>query len=156
MGWTFEGSALESQINCYFENKDAYDGHVRPVVIAVITDGLPISPSGVRKAIVKATERMERPDEIAITFLQIGTDRHGVKFVHQLDDKLIAKGARYDIVDCKDFEELQRIGLAQALVDAINEASIGAVRAGSDQQERDADISSPQRRLPIEANQPRQ
>lgn len=121
-GSTNEAAALKNELESYFARKSATGGRVRPIVIAVITDGLPNSVSSLKKAIIDATRAMTNPSEIAITFLQIGKDPHGVKLVHELDDKLVQEGAIYDVVDCKDFSELQRIGLAHALVDAINEA----------------------------------
>lgn len=120
-GSTNEAAALKSQLEWYFANR-ATNPNARPVVIAVITDGLPNSTRALKKVIIDATHQMARPDEIAITFLQIGRDQKGVNLVHDMDDNLVQQGAVYDIVDCKDFGELLQVGLGRALADAINES----------------------------------
>lgn len=118
-GSTNAAPALRTQLEAYFANRVA--GRSRPVVIAVITDGLPNNTRAVKKAIIDATASMQRPDEIAITFLQVGADRKGINLVHELDDDLVRQGAVFDIVDCKDFSDLLNVGLGRALADAINE-----------------------------------
>ena len=120
-GSTNAAAALKKQLSWYFANKASQQGRNRPVVIAVITDGLPNNARALKKAIVEATASMQRPDEIAITFLQVGRDRSGVNLVHELDDGLMRQGATFDIVDCKDFGDLLNVGLGRALVDAISE-----------------------------------
>ncbi len=121
-GSTNAAAALKKQLDWYFTNKANHQGQSSPVVIAVITDGLPNNARALKKAIVEATLAMERPDEIAITFLQVGRDRSGVNLVHELDDDLVRQGARFDIVDCKDFGDLLNAGLGRALADAISES----------------------------------
>jgi hypothetical protein len=125
-GSTNEAAAVKAQLDWYFQNKASRP--TRPVVIAVITDGLPNNARALKKAIIDATRQMERPDEVAITFLQIGRDRHGVSLVHELDDDLVRQGAVYDIVDSKDYGELLQVGLGKALADAISEGSRGVAR----------------------------
>jgi hypothetical protein len=125
-GSTNEAAALKAQLDWYFQNKAA--GRTRPVVIAVITDGLPNNARALKKAIIDATHAMDRPDEVAITFLQVGRDRHGVNLVHEMDDDLVRQGAVFDIVASKDFGQLLQEGLGKALADAINESSRGVAR----------------------------
>lgn len=118
-GSTNAAPALRAQIDQYFGNKST--GRSRPMVIAVITDGLPSNTKALKKVIIDATTAMQRPDEIAITFLQVGTDKKGIHLVHELDDDLPRQGASFDIVDCKDFPDLLNQGLGRALADAISE-----------------------------------
>lgn len=125
-GNTNEASAVKSQLDWYFQRKAS--GPTRPVVIAVITDGLPNNARAVKKAIIDATHQMQTPDEIAFSFLQVGRDRKGVSFVHELDDDLVRQGAVYDVVDSKDFAELLQMGLGRALAEAISENSRGVAR----------------------------
>lgn len=122
-GSTNAAPALKRQLDWYFSNRVTQRDRSRPVVIAVITDGLPNNTRALKKAILDATASMQRPDEIAITFLQIGADRQGVRLVHELDDDLVRQGAVFDIVDSKDFGELLNIGLARALIAAIGETN---------------------------------
>jgi uncharacterized protein YegL len=120
-GSTNVAAALTSQLERYFS--DRARGHrVRPLVIAIVTDGLPSSSTALKQAILDLTRAVRDPSEVAITFLQIGNSRKGMKLVHELDDKLTQQGALHDLVDSKDFNELQQVGLAHALVDAINKA----------------------------------
>jgi hypothetical protein len=121
-GSTNAAAALQSQLEQYFSAR-ARGERVRPLVIAIITDGLPNSSGALKQAIVDMTRAVRAPGEIAITFLQIGNDKKGIRLVHEIDDKLVQQGALYDLVDSKDFGELQSVGLGRALVDAINKAS---------------------------------
>lgn len=122
-GSTNAAPALKAQLDWYFQNRVNARQNTRPVAIAIITDGLPNNTRALKKAIVDATRSMQRPDEIAITFLQVGNDRNGIKLAHELDDDLVRQGAMFDIVDSKDFSELLQIGLARALVDSITESN---------------------------------
>lgn len=106
----------------------------RPVLIAVITDGepnIPPDPHVVNQAIIAATQRMNDPDQIVVTFLQIGDTFVGRDFCVDLDDNLVNEGARYDIVDTKTFAELKSEGLVDALIDAIIESKNSHSKNGS-------------------------
>lgn len=110
---------LASRIDAYLDNHAASK---KPLLIAVITDGLPNvppDPAAVRRALIDRTWRMHNPDEIAITFLQIGDDFEGREFLVDMADNLVAEGARYDIADTRTFSELKKIGLVQALIEAV-------------------------------------
>jgi len=39
----------------------------------------------------------------------------------KLDDDLVAQGAKWDIVDTKTFEEIESIGITQALIAALDD-----------------------------------
>lgn len=121
-GNTNVAAALHNELNRYFATKAGTGGRAKPIVIAIITDGLPSSVSKLKTEILEATRNVRSPAEIAITFLQIGKAKKGVKLVHDLDDSLTSEGALCDVVDSKDFDVLQQIGLGHALVDAVNEA----------------------------------
>lgn len=119
-GTTHETEAIQMVFDDYFKRRDNSNGNVKPLLIAVITDGLPNSPGSVKRAIVQATKRMTRPDEIQMTFLQIGEDQKGEEFVQELAHNLTNQNAQFDIVDCKPFRDLLRTGLVRALVDCIS------------------------------------
>jgi hypothetical protein len=113
---------LESRLNAAL-NKHRVSG--RPILIAVITDGepnIPPDPHVVNNAIINITQCMSEPDEIVVTFLQIGDTFVGRDFCLDLDNNLVNEGAKYDIVDTKTFAELKSEGLVNALVDAIIES----------------------------------
>ena len=120
-GSTNIASALNAALNDYFERRQ--QSPQKPVVIAVISDGVPNSMRSVRETIKKATRQLRNPAEVKITFLHVGNDRNGLEFLKDLDDDLVNDGATADIVDTKRFAELLQTGLARALVDAISERS---------------------------------
>jgi hypothetical protein len=95
-----------------------------PVLIAVITDGLPNvprDPKVVNQALIDYSQRLNSPGQVIVTFLQIGDTFDGKDFCRDLDDNLVREGAKYDIVDTKTFDELKSEGLVNALIDAIIE-----------------------------------
>ena len=97
----------------------------RPVLIVVITDGLPNVPHDprvVNRALINFTQQLVNPDQIAVTILQIGDTFEGRDFCVDLDDNLVSEGAKYDIVDTKTFAELKQEGLINAMIDAVVEA----------------------------------
>lgn len=120
-GSTNIASALSAALGNYFERRE--QAPQKPIVIAVISDGVPNSMRSVRDTIKKATRALRNQTEIKITFLHVGNDRNGLEFLKDLDDDLVSDGATADIVDTKRFAELLQTGLARALVDAISERS---------------------------------
>jgi hypothetical protein len=123
-GTTDVTGALREQFNDYFRRKD-HNPQTRPLAIAVVTDGLPNNMNSLKSVLVNASKQVSRPDEIVVTFLQVGRERQGFELLTELDDGLYARGARFDIVDSKVFPEVARFGLARALVLAITERANG-------------------------------
>lgn len=119
MGSTNTGGTLEARLQAYFERKAA--GNAKPVIFAIVTDGAPDDQKWVEKAIIDATNKMGADEEIGMTFLQVGKDEGARKFLKHLDDELQGLGAKFDIVDTKSFEELENIGIMEALYEAIND-----------------------------------
>ncbi len=96
----------------------------RATIVAVITDGepnIPRDPLTVNRELIEFTKKLNRSDDIIITFLQIGDRFNGKSFCIDLDDNLVNEGAKYDIVDTKTFDELKSEGLTAALIDAVTE-----------------------------------
>ncbi len=120
-GFTNEAGAVGRTFADYFQRREIAHGKIKPLLIAVITDGLPTNPQSLRDVIVDATKEMRRPDEIKMTFLQVGSDPKGLYFVSDLGRDLKQESAKYDIVSSKTFPELLRAGLTRALVDCIRE-----------------------------------
>jgi hypothetical protein len=90
-------------------------------LIAVITDGLPTDPHGLRDVIIDATKNVH-PGDMKMTFLQVGSDPKGIYFVREMDQQLVSEGAAFDMVSSKTFPDLLRGGgLTKALVDCITE-----------------------------------
>lgn len=120
---TYLMEALHDRFNNYFSTRRPDS---KPLLLAVITDGVPhpaAEPVLVKDELVQATRYMRDPREITVAFLQIGgRDDFGRRYLADLDSRLVSYGARYDIVHTKNFDQLQQIGLGQALVDSVNES----------------------------------
>lgn len=117
-GGTDTAAALRGQLAAYF-SKRQNDKQAKPLLIAIVTDGCPDSPIHLREAIVEATKQMVDAKEVAITFLQIGNDTNGSRFLGELNHRLVAEHARYDIVDVKPFAQVTSTGLARALAQTV-------------------------------------
>ncbi len=108
---------LGEQLSEYFRRRSM--GRTKPLLVAIITDGKPQDDEDLRDLLVQTTYHMRNPNEIKITFLQVGNDDEGRKKLFKLDQKLLQKGAKYDIVSVKPFPEVVSVGLTKALVDTI-------------------------------------
>lgn len=96
--------------------------HNKPLLLAVITDGLPNQPSRdprlLQDVLIDATKHMDNSRQVAVTFLQIG-DFAGQRQLVDLELNLVANGGRFDIIDVKTFAELKLSGLPEAMVEAV-------------------------------------
>ena len=70
----------------------------------MITDGEPDDKNAVIREIVSATQRMNRDEELSVSFIQIGNDSGARDFLKFLDDGL--KSAKFDIVDALTSDEM--------------------------------------------------
>lgn len=93
----------------------------RPLLIAMITDGCPDKPGSLRDVIIEATKKLDDPSNLAITFLQVGNDEVARKYLEELDECLVSRKAKYDVVSSKPFSELNQMGLVQALLQTVSE-----------------------------------
>lgn len=109
---------LIGQLAHHLANKDP---NRRPVVIAIISDGRPDKELEVADAIITATKRMRHPKEVSIVFLQVGDAFNGKKFLADVDEHLVERGAKYDAVTVRMFDQLVQLGLARTLANAIQE-----------------------------------
>lgn len=113
MGSTETALALKSRLDAYFTRKAA--GGTKPTCIVVFTDGAPNDQNAVADAIVAATKQMERDEELAISFVQVGQDQEASKFLAFLDDGLTARGAKFDIVDTVKIAEVENFTIEQLI-----------------------------------------
>ncbi|MBD1809189.1 VWA domain-containing protein [Microcoleus sp. FACHB-SPT15] len=113
------GNVLQDAINNYFQRKA--DGQTKPngETIIVITDGEPHNRMGVTDAILGASGRIERAEELAISFIQVGSDPKVTRFFKALDDQLRGIGAKFDIVDTVTFDDMENMTLKEVLLKAI-------------------------------------
>ena len=109
--------ALGEQLNEYRARRA--NGSKKPLMVAVLTDGLPSDFPAVVMQLVNAGGSMSNPDEIKVCFLQVGNSPTGSILLGSLDKGLVKLGSKYDFVDSKSFSEVQQLGLGRALLDSI-------------------------------------
>jgi hypothetical protein len=116
-GSTNLAGALQAELDRYFQDRDT-GARKRPLMIAVITDGVPDSKSAVRRVIREATENMRDPSEIKIVFFMIGQDQGGADFVDALTEGLGRDGQNFKIVSEHSFAEVNQMGLPRSLANS--------------------------------------
>jgi Mg-chelatase subunit ChlD len=119
-GGTDLASPLEHVFNQYWGGP-----RTNPLLVVVLTDGMPSSPELVEKSIIAATTRMLKPDQVKVVFFLIGNDAGGAALIRILDVGLQSEGARFDIVDSTSFAHLQGAGLKTALLETFAKGAAG-------------------------------
>lgn len=118
-GSTDTASALKLVFDGYNARKKA--GTAKPMIVVVITDGAPTDQNAVDKVIIDHSNSLTEDGETGVTFVQIGKDLAARAFLKHLDDDLQALGAKFDIVDTKNEEEMENISITELLVQAITD-----------------------------------
>lgn len=120
-GTTDLAAVLKHATDNYFERKAA--GQTKPSgeTILVVTDGEPDDRKAVMKVIIEVSRRLDRDEELAISFIQVGTDPQATRFLKALDDDLQGAGAKFDICDTMTMEDMEDLSLAEVLLNAIND-----------------------------------
>lgn len=122
LGGTIMAPALKAIFDGYKKRKAAGQTKANGEILMVITDGEPSDEAEVAKEIVKFANSLEGGDaEYGISFLQVGKDVAASAFLKRLDDNLTKEGAKWDIVDTKTMEEIEAIGLTEALVASLTD-----------------------------------
>jgi uncharacterized protein YegL len=121
MGTTNLTAVLQDAINRYFQRKTAGQTKPNGETILVITDGEPDDRRSVMEVIIEATRRMERDEELAISFIQVGNDTGATQFLKALDDQLQSVGAKFDICDTVTLDDMGDMSLAEVLTGAIGD-----------------------------------
>lgn len=112
---------LQDALNNYFQRKSVGKTKQEGETLLVLTDGLPSDRMAVTDVILRATRRMENAEELAVSFIQIGSDPKVTRFLKSLDDQLQGIGASYDICDTLTLEEMEDISLTEVLQQAISD-----------------------------------
>ncbi|HEY9742581.1 MAG TPA: VWA domain-containing protein [Coleofasciculaceae cyanobacterium] len=120
-GRTDLASVLQDAINNYFQRKAARQTKPNGETILVVTDGEPDDRKAVMKVIIEASRHMDRDEELAISFVQVGTDAQATKFLKILDDELQSAGAKFDIVDTITMDDMEDMTLTEVLLNAITD-----------------------------------
>ena len=99
------------------------DHENKPVLIVVLTDGLPNQGGSLDKLIAQATSALRNHNEMSITFLTVGQAPEGDELIEHLDNDLINRGANDDIVSSMRFADLLQTGLKNALLETVLRAN---------------------------------
>lgn len=118
-GTTDLASVLKHATENYFQRKAAGETKENGETILVITDGEPDDRKAVMKVIIETSRRMDRDEELAISFIQVGTDPHATRFLKVLDDEMQSAGAKFDICDTITMEDMEDYSLSEVLLNAI-------------------------------------
>lgn len=118
-GRTDLATVLQDATNGYFQRKAAGQTKANGETVVVVTDGEPDDRKAVMKVIIEASRRMDRDEELAITFVQVGTDVQATKFLKILDDELQGAGAKFDICDTVTLDDMEDMTLTEVLLNAI-------------------------------------
>ncbi|KOP25770.1 hypothetical protein AMR41_13750 [Hapalosiphon sp. MRB220] len=120
-GTTDLAAVLKHATDNYFERKSAGQTKPNGETILVVTDGEPDDRKAVMKVIIEASRLMDRDEELAISFIQVGKDAHATRFLKVLDDELQTAGAKFDICDTVTMDDMEDMSLSEVLLNAIND-----------------------------------
>jgi vWA found in TerF C terminus len=120
-GRTDLAGVLSDALTNYFQRKAQGKTPVNGEIILVVTDGEPDDRKAVMQVILDATQKLDRDEELAISFIQVGTDEAATKFLKILDDDLGRAGAKFDIVDTITMNDMEDLTLKEVLLSAIND-----------------------------------
>jgi vWA found in TerF C terminus len=118
-GRTDLASVLKDATTNFFQRKAQGQIPANGEIILVVTDGEPDDRKAVMQVIIDASQQLERDEELAITFVQVGTDEAATKFLTILDDDLGRAGAKFDIVDTITMNDMEDLTLREVLMNAI-------------------------------------
>lgn len=118
-GTTDLASVLKHATENYFQRKAAGETKENGETILVITDGEPDDRKAVMKVIIETSRRMDKDEELGISFIQVGTDPHATRFLKVLDDEMQSAGAKFDICDTITMDEMEDYSLSEVLLNAI-------------------------------------
>jgi uncharacterized protein with von Willebrand factor type A (vWA) domain len=121
VGTTNLAIVLQDAIKNYFQRKAVGKTKPQGETILVVTDGEPDDRRAVFEVIINATQQMKRDEELAISFIQVGSDPQATKFLKAIDDQLQEVGAKFDICDTVTLDDLEDMSLSEVLLNAIHD-----------------------------------
>jgi uncharacterized protein YegL len=118
-GTTDLASVLQDATGQYLQRKRLGQAKPQGETILVVTDGEPDDRKAVMQVVINATQHMDRDEELAISFVQVGADSQATRFLTLLDDELQSVGAKFDICDTITIDGLEDTSLTDVLLNAI-------------------------------------
>lgn len=119
MGKSDLKSVLQDALDNYFQRKTEGKAKENGETILIITDGIPDEPKEIIRLIITASQRIDRDEELGISFIQIGNDLKAKEYFTALDDLLQEAGAKFDIVDTITMDDLEKMSLTDVLLNAV-------------------------------------
>ncbi len=114
------GSPLNSILHEYFSRRSPKS---KPCIVVVLTDGTENVGPPLQEVLIDASKQMTRPGEVVVTFMQIGDSISAEELFDDLDRNLVAKGAKYHMVNYKPFAELRNRGVLYELLQSVKDIS---------------------------------
>lgn len=123
LGGTLLKPVFENVFTDYLNRKSAGKTKASGEIMVIVTDGAASDEDEALKSIVAFGNKLDNADdEYGISFFQIGRDPSASAFLKRLDDELVSKyGAKHDIVDAKTFDEIESIGLTEAIIQSLTD-----------------------------------
>jgi von Willebrand factor type A domain len=125
IGTTNLAAVLQDALNNFFQRRAAGDtaqsNEKGGETFLVVTDGEPDDRRAVIDIIISATQKLDRDEELAILFIQVGNDAGATSFLKALDDQLEGVGAKFDICDTITIDDMGDMSLAEVLLAAIED-----------------------------------
>lgn len=121
MGGTVLSAPLKAVFDDYLAKKSRGEAKANGVMCLVVTDGQPQDETDVARAIVNFTKKIQSREEFGLSFIQVGRDPGASAYLKRLDSHLTQEGAALDIVNTKTMDEIETIGLTEALVAALTD-----------------------------------
>jgi uncharacterized protein YegL len=119
VGTTNLAAVLQDALNSYFQRKKAGQTKPNGETMLIVTDGEPDDRRAVMEVIINATRQMDRDEELALSFVQVGNDAAATQFLKALDEQLQGVGAKFDICDTITLDDMGDMSLAEVLTNAI-------------------------------------
>lgn len=120
-GTTDLAGVLKHATDDYLQRKACGTTKPNGETILVVTDGEPDDRKAVMKVIIEVSRRLDRDEELAISFIQVGNDAQATRFLKILDDELQSAGAKFDICDTITMDDMEDMSLSEVLLNAIND-----------------------------------
>ena len=120
-GTTDLAGVLKDATDDYLQRKASGTTKPNGETILVVTDGEPDDRKAVMKVIIEVSRRLDRDEELAISFIQVGNDPQATRFLKILDDDLQSAGAKFDICDTVTMDDMEDMSLSEVLLNAIND-----------------------------------
>jgi len=120
-GTTDLAGVLKHATDDYLQRKTAGQTKLNGETILVVTDGEPDDRKAVMKVIIEASRHLDKDEELAISFIQVGNDPQATRFLKILDDELQSAGAKFDICDTVTMDDMEDMSLSEVLLNAITD-----------------------------------